>query len=184
MRAISAALLRVERVVLIALTLAVTVLILLNVVTRSTGMALFWVDEAAIYTMIWAVVVGAAMQVRLRAAISVDLVPMARGDTAKRVLGFVVELLVLSFALTLIWLSFIWYDPIGLAQAGFDFGAFAGSTFNFIYDEPTVTVGIPKFLIWLIMPILGLPLTVHSIANLTDRLTGAPGPGLEDLVAS
>ncbi|MEM6847141.1 MAG: TRAP transporter small permease subunit, partial [Pseudomonadota bacterium] len=180
---ISAALLRVERVVLIALTLAVTVLILLNVVTRSTGMALFWVDEAAIYTMIWAVFVGASMQVRLRAAISVDLVPMALGDTAKRVLGFMVDLLVLSFALTLIWLSFIWYDPIGLAQAGFDFGAFAGATFNFIYDEPTVTVGIPKFLIWLIMPILGLTLTVHSFANLADRLTGTPGPELEDLVA-
>lgn len=183
MRRISAALLQVERVVLIALTFAVTCLILLNVVTRSAGMALFWVDEAAIYTMIWAVFVGASMQVRLRAAISVDLVPMALGPGGKRILGAVVDALVLGFALTLIWLSFIWYDPVGLAQAGFDVGAFAGSTFNFIYDEPTVTVGVPKFWIWLIMPMLGLTLTVHGLANLADRVTGASGPALEDLVA-
>lgn len=184
MRRISAALLQVERVVLIALTSAVTLLILLNVVTRSSGMALFWVDETAIYTMIWAVFVGASMQVRLRAAIAVDLVPMALGTRGRRVLGFVVDVLVLAFALTLIWLSVIWYDPVGLAKAGFDVGEFAGSTFNFIYDEPTVTVGVPKFWIWLIMPILGVTLTIHGIANVLDRVTGAAAPTLDDLVAS
>lgn len=42
------------------LALTVTLLILLNVVTRYLGAALFWVDELAIYAMVWMTFFGAS----------------------------------------------------------------------------------------------------------------------------
>ena len=41
------------------LTVATTGLIILNIVTRTSGNALYWVDEAAISTMVWASFLGA-----------------------------------------------------------------------------------------------------------------------------
>lgn len=169
-----------EGIALTALMAAVTGLILLNVVTRNAGMALFWVDEAAIYAMIWAVFIGASMQICLGAAIAVDLVPPLLPPGARRALAALVAALVLAFACTLLWLSWIWYDPVGLAHAGFDTGAFSGATFNFIYAEPTVTVGVRKFLIWLIIPLVAATMTLHAFANLTDVLAGREGPKLPD----
>lgn len=163
---------------------AVTGLILLNVVTRTAGMALFWVDEAAIYAMIWAVFIGASMQIRLGAAIAVDLVPPLLPAGARRALAVLVAVLVLEFACTLLWLSWIWYDPLGLARVGFDIAAFSGATFNFIYAEPTVTVGVPKFLVWLVVPLVAATMTLHAFANLTDVLAGRDGPRLPDLEAA
>jgi TRAP-type C4-dicarboxylate transport system permease small subunit len=178
---VSAGLLAVEKWVLIALTAAITVLILLNVVTRSLGAALFWVDETAIYTMIWAVFIGASVQLRLGSAIAVDLVPMMLGRRGRFLLRTVVDVLVLAFALTLLWLAWIWYDPAGLARAGFDIEEFSMATFNFIYQEPTVTVGAPKFLFWLVIPIFAVSLTIHATANLVETLQGRPRPSFAEL---
>lgn len=180
----SAALLRAEAFALTALMAIITGLILLNVVTRTAGMALFWVDETAIYAMIWAVLIGASMQLRLGAAIAVDLLPAALGEGGRRTLRILVAVIVLGFALALVWLSWVWYDPLGLAAAGFDTGAFSGATFNFIYQEPTVTVGIAKFWIWLIVPVVALAMSVHAAANLVDAVRDRPLPTLEALRAT
>lgn len=171
-----------ERVALIVLTAAITLLILLNVVTRSVGQALFWVDETAIYTMIWAVFIGASMQLRLGSAIAVDLVPVMLGRRGRAALRLVVDVIVLLFALALVWLAWIWYDPAGLAAAGFDRSALSMTTFNFIYEEPTVTIGAPKFLFWLIIPIFAVSLTIHAAANLVETLKGEARPSLPGLV--
>lgn len=181
---ISRGLLAVERIALIVLTAAITLLILLNVVTRSIGQALFWVDEAAIYTMIWAVFIGASMQLRLGSAIAVDLVPLMLPERGRRALRVVVDLLVLAFALTLVWLAWIWYDPAGLVAAGLDREAFSMATFNFIYQEPTVTIGLPKFLFWLVIPIFAVSLAIHGTANLVETLRGEPRPSLPELQES
>ncbi|MBA4340803.1 MAG: C4-dicarboxylate ABC transporter permease, partial [Methylibium sp.] len=49
----SAAILRVERIALMLLMGALTLTILLNVVTRYSGVPIYWVDEAAIYLVVW-----------------------------------------------------------------------------------------------------------------------------------
>ena len=177
---LSAGLLAAERVALIALTAAITVLILLNVVTRTLGAALFWVDEAAIYTMIWAVFIGASMQLRLGAAIAVDLVPLMMGTRGQRALRLVVDALVLIFAVALLVLSWIWFDPVGLARAGFDTAAFTAASFNFIYQEPTVTIGVPKVVFWAIIPVFAVSVTIHATANIVEAVRGMPRPGLAD----
>ena len=167
---ISGGILAVEKALLIFLAGAVTGLILLNVVTRSVDYALYWVDELAIYAMIWMVMIGASMIVRLRKGIAVTIMDEILPAGTRGILAVVVDFMILAFSATLIWLSYIWYDPIALISVDFDLAAFSADSFNFIYEEPTNTLGIPKFWIWLIIPVVAITMTWHALTNFLERL--------------
>ncbi len=154
------------------LAASVTGLILLNVVTRSLDYALYWVDELAIYAMIWMVMIGASMMVRLRKGIAVTLLDGVLAASMRKGLSTMVDLVVFLFAASLIWLSFLWYDPVSLIRFGFDFQAFSAETFNFIYEEPTTTLGIRKYWVWLVMPITAVTMALHALVNLLEKVTG------------
>ncbi len=152
-----------------ALAASITLLILLNVVTRSLGAALFWVDELAIYAMAWMAFLGASSALHYGHAVAVTILtdtlpPMLRKATAK-----LVDVIVLVFALFMIWFCWRWYSPLELARNGFDVKAFQGATFNFIYAEPTTTLGIKKFWVWSVMWLFALGATLHSVANLFEQ---------------
>lgn len=165
-KGLSALIAKLERMALIVLALLVTVFILLNVVTRSLNVALYWVDELAIYSMIWMVMIGASTKIHHRQGISVNLAQVLFGENLWRMLKRVVDVLIFLFSITLVWLAWIWYDPLTLASLNFDTEAFSQDTFNFIYQEPTLTIGVPKYLVWLVMPLTALTMTIHSCANL------------------
>ncbi len=171
-RSISGAVLLAERWAMILLSASVTGLILLNVVTRATNNAIYWVDEAAIYAMVWLVMIGASAIIRLRRGISVTIVEDMLSPAAKRISGILVDAVLLLLAGVLIWTSVLWYDPVALIASDFDIAAFSGSTFNFIYKEPTNTLGLPKYLIWLVMPITAVTMTIHAATNFAERLAG------------
>lgn len=166
-RRISAAWARAELWLASFLAAAISVLILLNVVTRSLGSALFWVDELAIYAMAWMTFLGASAALHYGHAVAVTILtdslpPLLRDLTAR-----LVDLIVLIFALFMIWFCWRWYSPLELARHGFDTKQFQGATFNFIYAEPTTTLGVPKYLVWMVMWLFALGATLHSVANLT-----------------
>jgi len=166
---VSAAVARAEAALAGALILATCGLILLNIATRSTGNALYWVDEAAIYCMVWSAFLGASVTIERRSAIAVDLLKDRLSPRGSRWLARLVQALILLFGLALLAVSWRWYDPVGLMRAGFDKDAFSGATFNFIYREPTLTIGVDKWPIWLIMPVFAATLSLHALANLLDR---------------
>jgi TRAP-type C4-dicarboxylate transport system permease small subunit len=149
-----------------ALAVAITCLVLLNVITRAMSASIFWVDEAAIYAMTWMAFLAASAAVHFSHSVSVtiavDLLPPGALSVARRA----VDVVVLIFALLMLWLCWRWFLPLDLARAGFDTLAFQGETFNFIYAEPTLTLGIRKFWLWLIMPIFATGLTLHAVSNL------------------
>ena len=178
---VSSAILRIEKSLLIALAGSVTCLILLNVVTRSLSMSIFWVDELAIYAMIWMVMVGASVKIRMRKGIAVTLAETYLSERATRLLKIAVDVVILLFSIILVVLCWIWFDPLKLAAVGFDTQLFSAKFFNFIYQEPTNTIGIPKFLVWLIMPFAAMTMTIHSSVNLLERLSGRSiaVPGIE-----
>ncbi|WP_417793999.1 TRAP transporter small permease [Terasakiella pusilla] len=162
--------LRVETLLLKFFMAGVLGFILLNVVTRSFSYALYWVDEAAIYSMVWMVFVGMSVAVRNRQRIAVTiLLDMLAGKT-RFLVNLVIDLIVFSFALFLLWVSWIWYDPITLMNTGFDLEAFSSETFNFMYEEPTNTIGIPKYWVWLIIPTFAITTTLHGLTNLVESL--------------
>jgi TRAP-type C4-dicarboxylate transport system permease small subunit len=165
---------RGEQVLISALVAALVLLILLNIVTRAAGAAIFWVDELAIYTMVWMAFVGASVMLKLRLAVAVTLITDLLPPLQRRITQRLVDLLLLFFATTLLVLCWQWYDPIGLIRSGFDFDAFASETFKFIYTEPTNTIGIQKFWIWLVVPLTAFAMTVHALANLVEGPPTAP----------
>ena len=172
--ALSSALLRFERGALTALMTLLVLLILLNVVTRYSGIPIYWIDEAAVFTMVWLTFVGASVMTRLRMDFAVGLVSdqlPPRGAKAMKVLA---TFGVLVFALALVWMCWVWMDPRGIAAAGFNAKDYAEASFNFIYTEHTQTLEWPTWVIQLILPIFSLSLTVHAIANLFEELEVCP----------
>lgn len=151
------------------LALTVTLLILLNVVTRYLGAALFWVDELAIYAMIWMTFLGASAALHYRTSVSITLLTDAVAPAIRAIIGKVVDLVVFAFAVAMVWFCWRWFSPLELARAGFDTMAFQGKTFNFIYAEPTSTLGFPKYLFWLVMWFFALGAVLHSAMHLLSR---------------
>jgi TRAP-type C4-dicarboxylate transport system permease small subunit len=163
---ISAAWARVELWCAAVLAVAVTLLVLLNVVTRTAGHALFWVDELAIYTMAWMTFLGASAALHHRSSVAITLLPDAVSPTTKTAIKKTVDVVVFAFALALLWFCWRWFMPLEFVRAGFDVGTFQGKTFNFIYAEPSSTLGVPKYQFWMVMWLFALGATLHSSMHL------------------
>ena len=162
---------RMELGLAACLAASVTLLILLNVVTRSLGTALFWVDELAIYAMAWMTFLGASAAIHFGNSVAITIVTDALPQSARRVAAVVVDVIVLIFAVLMLWFCWRWFGPLKLAQHGFDTAAFQGATFNFIYAEPTTTLGIKKAWVWSVMWLFAFGATLHGLANLISGPT-------------
>lgn len=169
LRKFSAAWARVELTLAALLAVAVTLLILLNVVTRNIGAALFWVDELAIYAMAWMTFLGASAGMHYGHVVAVTILTDSLSAGMAAIVARLADVIVLIFALLMVWFCWRWFAPLQLAQNGFDAEAFQAATFNFIYAEPTTTLGIPKFWVWAVMWLFSLGATLHSLANLLNH---------------
>ena len=81
---ISSGVARIEFATAAILAVTITILILLNVVTRSIGAALFWTDELAIYAMVWMTFMGASVAVHHGSAVAVTILTDAIPPACKR----------------------------------------------------------------------------------------------------
>jgi TRAP-type C4-dicarboxylate transport system permease small subunit len=171
---LSARLLAAERIAVAGLMFLLTGLILLNVVTRYSGVSLYWVDESAIYSIVFLSFIGASAMTRLRLDFAVTMLTERFSARGVRIAKATATAIVLLFGLTLLWFCVLWLDPVGMARAGFDARAFAATTFNFIYTERTQTLGWPVWALYLIMPIFALSMSIHSAANLLEDLGLVP----------
>ncbi|QPF71513.1 TRAP transporter small permease [Roseateles sp. DAIF2] len=166
----SGAILALERQALTGLMGLLTLLILLNVVTRYTGMPIYWVDEASVYTVVWLCFVGASAMTRLRLDFAVTLLTDWLSERNARRVKALATFGVFLFGLALLAMCWIWMDPVGIARYGFDAKAYAADSFNFLYTERTQTLNWPTWVVQLILPIFGLGFTVHAAANLVEDL--------------
>ena len=171
---LSAKLLAAERYAVAGFMFLLTGLILLNVVTRYAGVSLYWVDESAVYSVVFLTFIGASAMTRLRLDFAVTLLTDRFSARGMRIAKAMATAIVLLFGLTLLWLCALWLDPVGMAGAGFDARALAAKTFNFIYTERTQTLGWPVWALYMIMPVFALSMTVHSAANLLEDLALVP----------
>lgn len=170
---VSGWLLRMERHALTALMALLILLILLNVVTRYTGMPIYWVDEAAVYTVVWLTFVGASVMTRLRMDFAVTMLTDQLGTRGARVAKSVATLGVTAFGVAMLWMCWLWMDPIGIARYGFDAKEYAAESFNFLYTERTQTLNWPTWVLQLILPVFSATFSVHALANLLEDLGAA-----------
>jgi TRAP-type C4-dicarboxylate transport system permease small subunit len=171
---LSAKLLAAERFAVAGFMFLLTGLILLNVVTRYAGVSLYWVDESAIYSVVFLTFIGASAMTRLRLDFAVTLLTDRFSARGVRIAKAMATSIVLLFGLALLWLCMLWLDPVGMARAGFDTRELAAKTFNFIYTERTQTLGWPVWALYMIMPVFALSMTIHSAANLVEDLELSP----------
>ncbi len=162
---------RIERIVLMALIASILGLMVLNVSTRALNVSLYWVDELAINLMIVSAFIGTCVIFRRRNNFAVTIVSDLLHGAAKRWMAIGVQLINLAFALFLVAVTWIWFDPVALAANGFDLERFFGSTFNSVYTEMTSTIGLRRFWFFLVMPWFSLSLSLHCLACLAEDLS-------------
>ena len=166
----SAAILRAERLALMALMGLLALMILLNVATRYSGVPIYWVDEAAVYLVVWLCFVGASTMTRLRLDFAVTLLTDAVGERHARRLKALSTACVFVFGCALIAMCWVWMDPVGIARHGFDAREYAAESFNFLYTERTQTLNWPTWVVQFVLPLFALNFTVHAAANLVEDL--------------
>ncbi len=171
---LSDGLLALERLAIIGLMSLLTTLVMINVVTRYIGFPIYWIDEAAVYSVVWLTFIGASAMTRLRRDFSVTMLTERLPARFARMAKVASTLLVIVFGVSLAAMCWVWMDPIGIAQAGFDAREYAGATFNFIYTERTQTLNWPTWILFLILPIFAASMTIHGIANILEDLRIVP----------
>ncbi|WGD56652.1 TRAP transporter small permease [Bradyrhizobium sp. CB1650] len=171
---VSSALLAVERLALMGLMYLLTGLILVNVVTRYSHFPIYWIDESAVYCVVWLTFIGASAMTRLRLDFAVTMLTERLSARQQKVAKVISTGLIVVFGLALIATCVLWMDPIGLARAGFDGRKLAAETFNFLYTEHTQTLNWPTWIVYLTLPIFAMSMTVHGLANLLEDLELVP----------
>ena len=172
--AASRAVLRVERYALSGLMLLLVLLVLLNVVTRYSGVPIYWIDEASVYAVVWLTFIGASLMTRLRLDFSVGMLTEKLSPRGVRIARAIATGGVLAFGLSMLAMCWLWLDPMTLARHGFDAKEFAAETFNFLYTERTQTLEWPVWALQMVLPLFALNMTLHATANLLEDLSLAP----------
>lgn len=170
----SSALLAFERIALMGLMYLLTGLILVNVVTRYSHFPIYWIDESAVYCVVWLTFVGASAMTRLRLDFAVTMLTERLSPRHQKIAKVISTGLVVVFGVALVITCVLWMDPVGLARAGFDGRKLAAETFNFLYTEHTQTLNWPTWVLYLTLPIFAVSMTIHGLANLLEDLELVP----------
>lgn len=174
---LSEALLRIEQGLVTTLMGLLMALILVNVASRYAGHSIFWIDEAAVFAVVWLTFIGASAMTRLRLDFAVGLLTEHLGPRGLRIAKVAATSMSLAFAGGLVVMCWLWLDPAGFAQAGFDGKRFAESSFNFIYTERSQALGWSNWVMYLVIPLYAITSFVHTGANLVEDLGWQPLPG-------
>jgi TRAP-type C4-dicarboxylate transport system permease small subunit len=162
--------LRAERQLILWLMALLMVLILVNVATRYTGMPIYWIDEAAVYSVVWLTFVGGSAMTRLRMDFAVTLLTEKLGARPAKFFKLAAGTGVLVFGVAMLVMCWIWMDPVGIVRHGFDAKEYAANSFNFLYTERTQTLNWPTWLLQTILPLFSFTLSLHAAANLIEDL--------------
>jgi TRAP-type C4-dicarboxylate transport system permease small subunit len=172
--ALSESVLVIEKLAVAVFMALLLGLILLNVATRYAGMPLYWVDEAAVYAMVWLTFIGGSALTRLRLDFAVTLLSEKLSPSNAARLQALATFIAFLFAVALVFMCWSWMDPLGIAAAGFDAREYAGESFNFLYTERTQTLNWPTWIVSLIVPLFALTMSLHTACNLVEELGLAP----------
>lgn len=183
-QALSLRLLIVEHVAIKALMALLCILVLLNVVTRYSGMPIYWIDESAVYSVVWLTFIGGSAMTRMRLYFAMTMLTDHLSPRAAAVARVISTMIVLGFGLALAWMCWLWMDPIGIAVAGFDAREYAGRSFNFLYTERTQTLNWPTWILYLVIPLFAVTMTIHAAANLVEDLGWAERAALPDFAGA
>ncbi|MFC3169606.1 TRAP transporter small permease [Paracoccus fontiphilus] len=166
---LSRAVMRAEAAIGGILVAAILFLLLANVVSRMAGRPLIWTDELAVHLMVVLALVGASLVIAMKGHMAIGVLPDRFGTRGRVRLALLADLSVLAFLLVLAAILWRWFDLPGLVRAGSG-AALAEQSFNFIYTDPTNTLGLRKVWFWLALPLTCATALIHCIAALHGDL--------------
>lgn len=152
------------------LVAVIFMLLLANVASRALGRPLIWTDELAVHLMVWLAFIGASVGIAHGDHMAIDLLSDRLSPKKRLWLTLGIDVLVLAFLGVISGIVWLWLDPIGLLRAGSG-TALARDTYNFVYTNPTLTLGVRKIWFWLIVPLCCLTGILHCFAALLNNLT-------------
>lgn len=161
---------RIEAQLAGLLICAVFCLLMANVVSRAFSRPLVWTDELAIYLMAASAFIGASVALAHNQHIAITLITGFLSERRAIVLAIAVKLILAAFFVLLAMMLWRWLDPVGLLTAE-SLDSFSATSFNFVYQEPTVTLGVPKIWFWLVLPLFCLTGLTHLAAGISANLT-------------
>ncbi|MDW9524149.1 TRAP transporter small permease subunit [Sinorhizobium meliloti] len=139
------------------------VVIALQIVTRFVFHdPMFWTEEAARYAFVWLVALGAAEGVTSRTHITMDIVPRMLPERAQLFLRLVLDVLVLTALLVLVYYGF--------------FGAMRA------HKVMSIAIGVPESWLYGALPVFGLLAAVRIMlvmARDVRQLFGARSPSVD-----
>lgn len=159
-----------ERVLAYTIVIALPIMVLVNTAARAMRSPIYWMDELAILSMVWLAMLTMSLTLKSRDAVAVTMLLDVVSPSVLKAMKVAVDILTMVFGLVLLTLSYNWFDPLALARVGFNFQEFSGETFNFMYQETTATLGLPKFWFWTIVPFAAFCTSVHALSNLLTTL--------------
>lgn len=174
--ALSARVLAVEKALVTTFSALLLALVLLNVATRLARAPLYWIDEAAVFSVVWLTFVGASCMSRLKMDFTVTLLEERLGPVGRRRLKVLAGLATLGFGVALLAVCWRWLDPLGIAHHGFDARAYAADSFNFLYTERSQTLEWPLWVVQSVIPLFAATYTLHAAAHLAEVLGWASPP--------
>lgn len=167
LRLLSEVIARIEAHFAAAMVFAILVILLANVVSRAFGKPLIWTDELAVYLMVMGAFSGASVGLAHRQHITVTLLSDMVSLQTRRWLSRAVDIVLLAIFLVFGWTLWAWFDPLGVLAAE-NMKEYGRSSFNFLYDAPTTTLGIRKVWFWLIMPCFCITGVIHILSRFGD----------------
>ncbi|MCK9507796.1 MAG: TRAP transporter small permease subunit [Pigmentiphaga sp.] len=157
---------RVERALIAVIAIALPLMILLNTAGRAVRSPIYWMDELAILLMVWMALFGISLTIRTRDAVAVTMLLELAPLPVLKAMKVLIDVFILAFTVALLVMCWFWFDPVTLIRVNFDFHAFSGEGFNYIYEDTTDTLDVRKFWFWLMIPFSALTSTVHGLSNL------------------
>jgi TRAP-type C4-dicarboxylate transport system permease small subunit len=156
---------KIEEAASALLIAAIFTILAANVILRSLGRPLLWADEMAVLLMACAAFLGAAVALargqHMAVTLLLDRLPLPLRSWV--LIG--VDLIVLGFFLILAYLCWRWFDPVAAFSAE-SLQAYSLDSYNFIYQERTLTFGASKAWFWLVLPLFALLSVLHALAAL------------------
>ena len=134
-------------------------------------MPIYWIDESAVYSVVWLTFIGASAMTRLRLDFAVAMLTERLPARGVFICKIASTCGVVFFGLALVC-DVLAVDGSRRHRRALDFDAkeFGAQTFNFLYTERTQTLNWPTWVLYLIIPIFGVTMTIHGLANVLEDL--------------
>ena len=156
------------------LVASILCLMIAGMVARGMGAPLIWSDELAVAAMVWLAFIGGSLAIATGMHMVMGLLPETLAPPKVYWVSLLNNLLVLAFLLVSALVIWNWLDLPGLLAAGSG-QAYAEKSFNFLYTDPTLTLGVRKIWFWMILPISTICGVIHCLALISKDIRNLAG---------